>query len=290
VDEETIARLAALGYTGGGEVAPLRVDAPAPKDMTHLFADLDLGSGLFLRHDYARAIEVFERLAIADPGNVTVHLRLAVARSVLGQDAAALRSFERALSLAPESLDVRHYLGLHFLRAGRVDEAERLLSGVLAADPRRVTAVEAMAEVRARQGRVEEAADLAERAVAGSGSPAPATLVLLGELRMGRGDTEGAIEAFELAQRVQGEAFAHDLELGVLYLAERRFAEARDALDRVSPEHPGYAMALFKRAQVSVLLGEVDRELRVREAWRSADAEVRSLMRAERLFSGIALE
>jgi hypothetical protein len=107
---------------------------------------------------------------------------------------------------------------------------------------------------------------------------------------MGRGDTEGAIEAFELAQRVQGEAFAHDLELGVLYLAERRFAEARDALDRVSPEHPGYAMALFKRAQVSVLLGEVDRELRVREAWRSADAEVRSLMRAERLFSGIALE
>ena len=49
-------------------------------------------------------------------------------------------------------------------------------------------------------------------------------------------------------------------------------------------------MALFKRAQVSVLLGEVDRERRVREAWRAADAEVRRLIRSERLFDGIELE
>ena len=50
----------------------------------------------------------------------------------------------------------------------------------------------------------------------------------------------------------------HDLELGVLYLADRQFEKARDALDRVPSTSPGYPMALFKRAQVSVLLHEPD--------------------------------
>ena len=44
----------------------------------------------------------------------------------------------------------------------------------------------------------------------------------------------------------------------MLYLAARRFDEARAALDRVPPSHPEYPMALFKRAQVSVLLKEPD--------------------------------
>jgi tetratricopeptide (TPR) repeat protein len=290
VDEATRARLAALGYTGGEGAALRRDDAPSPKDMTHLFADLDLGSGLFLRHEYARAIPVFERLAVADPLNVTVHLRLAVASSVLGREASALASFERALALAPESLDVRHYLGLHHLRAGRLAEAETLLAEVLEATPHRLPALEAMAEIRADQGRLGDARDLLERALALSGAPAPSTLVRLGELRMAEGDTAGARAAFERARTSQGDAFAQNLELGVLYLAERRFAEARDALDRVPAEHPGYPMALFKRAQVSVLLGETDRERRVREAWRAADAEMRALIRGEPLFDGIALD
>ena len=47
-----------------------------------------------------------------------------------------------------------------------------------------------------------------------------------------------AIDAFERARTVQGPAFAHDLELGVLYLDARRFEDARAALDRVPSSHP----------------------------------------------------
>jgi Tfp pilus assembly protein PilF len=179
---------------------------------------------------------------------------------------------------------------LHYLRAGRLADAERLLTEVLGTSPDRLPTLEAMAEIRARQGRLDEAADLVEQAMALATTPSPRLLILAGELGMVRGDTGLARDAFERARDLQGEAFAHDLELGVLYLAEQRFAEARDALDRVSPGHPARAMALFKRAQVSVLLGESDREQRVAEAWRNADAEVRDLMRSERLFNGIALE
>ena len=76
----------------------------------------------------------------------------------------------------------------------------------------------------------------------------------------------------------------HDLELGVLYLAERRLTEARDALDRVPLDSPDAAMALFKRAQVSVLLGEPDAQQRIEAANARADATTRPLIENERLF------
>jgi Tfp pilus assembly protein PilF len=93
-----------------------------------------------------------------------------------------------------------------------------------------------------------------------------------------------AIESFERARAAQGAAFTHDLELGVLYLDARRLAEARDALDRVPASHPGYAMALFKRAQASVLLREPDQAERIAAARRKADAVTRPLIENEKLF------
>ncbi|HSO23248.1 MAG TPA: hypothetical protein VLT81_10085, partial [Chondromyces sp.] len=60
-------------------------------------------------------------------------------------------------------------------------------------------------------------------------------------------------------------------------------------LDRVPREHPGYAMALFKRAQVSVLLGEPDRQQKVQLAYRMADPEIRRMIENEPLFAGLPL-
>jgi thioredoxin-like negative regulator of GroEL len=98
-----------------------------------------------------------------------------------------------------------------------------------------------------------------------------------------------AIESFGRARTLQGRAFAHDLELGVLYLAARRFEDARDALDRVPSSHPEYPMALFKRAQVSVLLHEPDQGARIAAARRHADATTRDLIARERLFQNVRM-
>jgi predicted Zn-dependent protease len=115
----------------------------------------------------------------------------------------------------------------------------------------------------------------------------PAELLQLGQMAMSVGQTAPAIESFENARRLQGSAFGHDLELGVLYLAARRLQEARDALDRVAPSSPAYPMALFKRAQVSVLLNEPDRAARIERARLRADATTRDLIARERLFRGV---
>jgi hypothetical protein len=93
-----------------------------------------------------------------------------------------------------------------------------------------------------------------------------------------------AIESFEKARAKDGPAFAHDVELGVLYLAARRLIDARDALDRVPPSHREYPMALFKRAQVSVLLKEPDSAARIARARQRADGTTRELIARERLF------
>jgi len=98
-----------------------------------------------------------------------------------------------------------------------------------------------------------------------------------------------ALRAFEGAHAAQGDAFAHFLDLGVLYLADSRLAAARDALDRVPRSSPDYPLALFKRAQVSVLLGEPDQADRVRQAYAAADDRTRPLIERETLFRGIPL-
>jgi arylsulfatase A-like enzyme/Tfp pilus assembly protein PilF len=285
--EEERRRLASLGYVASDEPpAKLPADAPRAADMTHLYADLDLASRVFTEERYAQAAPVFARLLEADPGNLMAAVRLAVCRSLLGQDRAALAAFERAARIDPDSLEVRHYLAMHHLTSGRDDLAAPLFEAVLAAQPDRLPALEGLARVRARQGRVSEAAALLERSVplARDGGT---RLAEVGLLRMQLGETEPAITALEGARERQGTGFRRDLELGVLYLAARRFDEARDALDRVPPDHPAAPLALFKRAQVSVLLGEPDARERVRAAWERADPATRRLIADERLFAGL---
>ncbi len=122
--------------------------------------------------------------------------------------------------------------------------------------PDRATAVEALASLKARQG----------------------------QQAMDAGRTADALSAFERARALAPEAFKNDLELGVLYLAARRYGEARTALDHALSSRPNDAMALFKRAQVSVLLNEPDKLERIAAARKRADGVTRPLIETERLF------
>ncbi len=284
-DEER-RRLASLGYLVSTET-PKAVPEGAPRaaDMTALFGDLDAGSLAFVAERYALAAKSFERILARDPGNLMTAVRLAVCQSLLGKDRAALATFEQARRIDPSSVEVRHYLGMHYLKGGQDDLAAPLFEFVLEAQPDRLVAIEGLAKVRAHQGRMAEAIALLERSVPLARDPAT-RLVEVGLLRMQTGETAPAIAAFEQARASQGEAFRRNLELGVLYLSAGRLEDARAALDRVPPGHPEAAMALFKRAQVSVLLDEPDSRERIRAAWERADPATRRLISDERLFAG----
>jgi arylsulfatase A-like enzyme/Tfp pilus assembly protein PilF len=258
LSDEAKQRLASLGYIGATSVPVVRKDAPRPADMAHLFGALETASSLFVRERYAEAIPLLQKILASDPYNLDATLRLATAHSALGHDEDALAAFAQAARLAPQSQDVRTYLALHYERGRDWQQAIPLLEQVVADSPDRVPAVEALGRLRLRQGRA----------------------------AMTAGDTAAALTGFEAARRWQGPAFKNDLELGVLYLASRRLTDARDALDRVPSSHPEYPMALFKRAQVSVLLKEADAPARIAAARQHADPTTRTLIENERLFRG----
>jgi len=283
LDAETRRALASLGYVSGGATPLVRKDAPRPADMVRVFDQLERASDLFVREQYAPVIPLLEQILAVDPFNLDALLRLATAHSSLGHARRAVETFQRAAVIAPRSQDVKTYLALHYARGRQWERAVPLLEQVVGESPDRLPALEALAVVRERQGRIGEAVAL-RQTIHGMREPSPGELVRLGELAMGVEQTPLAIESFERARSRQGRAFAHDLELGVLYLAARRFEDARAALDRVPSSHPQYAMALFKRAQVSVLLHEPDQAERIAAARRRADATTRDLIARERLF------
>ncbi len=285
LDPEALRKLASLGYVSATAAPVVRKDAPRPVDMVRLFDTLEAASALFVQGKYREVIPVLDRVLAADPYNLDAMLRLATAHSILGREARALEVFRLAAERAPGSEDVRVYLALHQARGTGWAQAVPVLESTLAQTPDRVPVVEALASVRERQGRPGEAVALWQRAYRLRGASA-AEWLRLGDLAMGAAQTDAAIAAFESARQARPEGFARDLELGVLYLSARRFDEARAALDRVPRSHPAYAMALFKRAQVSVLLGEPDAAARVAAARGGADRRTRELVAKERLFAG----
>ena len=286
LSQKTLERLASLGYVGTSGRPVLSKVAPNPRDMVHIYRDLDIGSGHFSARNYAAAIESFSRILEVDPDNFMVVMRLAVAHSVTDQKEQAQAFFERARSINPSSIDLRHYHAMHYLRNSQGHLAEPLFESVLLEMPDRLPALQGLLSIYAQQGKDDAVMQLLEKIAKIKDSPGK-ELVRLGQMRMASGDTKAAISAFEQASQVLDRRFRQDLELGVLYLADGQYANAASSLDKVSRFHPAYPMALFKRAQVSVLLKETDSEARVRQAWQRADNTIRSLIVAEKLFRGI---
>ncbi len=203
IDDEARERLASLGYFASTAPPKLTAGAPRPRDMTHLFAALDLGSGLFASGDYAAAIPVFERLLVEDPGNLSVALRLAVSHSTLGHVTQAVEFFDRAAEIDPTSLDLDLYRGLHELRAEDWRRAAPRLERVVAAMPDRVAALEGLARVRRLQERIPEAIALHQRIIALEREPT-AELLEVGDLAMSIGDTARALESYRARARAHG--------------------------------------------------------------------------------------
>jgi choline-sulfatase len=276
-------KLAALGYVSSVAKPVVRADAPRPADMAPMFPILDEAARLFVHEQYAQAIPLLERILSKDPHNLDAALRLATAHSSLGHEQAAFSAYRRAEDIAPNSADVRTYMALHYARTARWPQAVPMLERILAETPDKVPALEALALLRERQGQIDDAVRLRQK-VFSLRSPTPAELTHTGIMQMQLGQAAAAAESFEKARALEGSAFRHDTELGVLYLALRRFEEARAALDRVPPTDPEYSMALFKRAQVSVLLHEPDAQARIDLARTHADAMTRPLIARERLF------
>ena len=199
-------KLASLGYVSAGAAPVVRKDAPRPADMSALFDVIERASLPLRRAGSTRGrSRCFEKILAADAAQPR---RRAAARDARtprsGTTHARSTTFDKAATIAPGSQDVLTYRALHYARGKDWQRAVPLLEQVLAEAPDRLPALEALAVVRERQGRLPEARRAAAAASTSCVRPRRPSSSQLGQLAMSVGQTRAATDAFERARRAPG--------------------------------------------------------------------------------------
>ncbi len=178
---------------------------------------------------------------------------LGVLAHLTGDSPTAIRRHEETMVLAQELGDavgaaaVRRHLGMHYLRRGRVDEAEREMRAAYAlyrehAPDEPAFILRGLAEVLLARGDLLAAADHAERALGGIASEDPVGLATygatLGKVRAAQGRREEAEELFRRSlELLEKSEYRVDLALTLYKYGEALRllggeAEARQVLER----------------------------------------------------------
>jgi arylsulfatase A-like enzyme/tetratricopeptide (TPR) repeat protein len=275
VDAATREKLETLGYVGGGtSVAPSASGLADPKDKV---AVLEAFKRAVARRregrDEQAVVEL--RVVLADsPGMLDAWESLGLSLARLGKEREAIRALEKAVALDPASPSAHLALARIHALAGRPELVEAHAEAATARGPGE--AYELLAELRLRQGRLEEAAACARRSLEADARRVVGHVVL-GTVARRAGRCEDAIGEYRRAAEAQAglrglvvpgvhsgaadclarlgrEAEAerefeaeialvpHSAEgrvgLATLYRSQGRDAEARRALDGVVLAHP----------------------------------------------------
>lgn len=162
IDEESRARLEALGYVSGIDEAPPETsweDLPDPKDRIGTIREYFRGRALVSRGMHEEGLRILRELEEREPGNPRVII--SVGDALLGRKdyAAAESTYARALRLLPTELSARSNLGFALVHRGRMDEALEIFRAVLEADPKFENAHARIAEAYFAKGEVDRAAE-----------------------------------------------------------------------------------------------------------------------------------
>jgi tetratricopeptide (TPR) repeat protein len=129
-DAETAERLRALGYVQGPQARGSGAD---PKDMVDVALMIARAAGPF--RDHAAAAAAYRPIAMRDPANPLVNLRLADALLRAGRADDAVPFYRKVIAGRPRTADA--FVGLASAHAdrGRLDEARGVLLEALAVEP-----------------------------------------------------------------------------------------------------------------------------------------------------------
>jgi arylsulfatase A-like enzyme/Tfp pilus assembly protein PilF len=270
LDEETLARLAALGYVAGQggvraeeETAAARAD---PKDKIALHHAIMMAQSALGAGERQVARSALERVLAEDDGILDAHQMLGSIAAQEGRWDEALASFRRALALDPEHKASLFGLASAYRKLGRPQEALVGFERLLALTPQDSKAALAVADLLAAKGERGKALQVLEKASAGRDAP-PILANQLGELLVGEGRKAEARAAFERALAANPKLAQPHFNLGALaeeagdVPAAIRHYEAAIAL---APRH---YQALFNLGSLLGARGEVPRQ---QELWQAA--------------------
>lgn len=235
--------------------------APAPQDFVK-DAEAKLAAG-----DSDGAIALLEKAARTDPRAALRLGRIREARGELLPAEDAYKAAAEKLS-GPEKGEALGRLAVIQDAGGALTEAAASAEAAIAADPEGLWPTIAMSYRRVHEGKADEAAALAQKAVAaGGGAAAKAALA---HALDAKGDTAGAEAAYREAVAAEPTSLSSVVGLATLLRRTGRAAEAEPILKKAIDATPGAVEAYKEMARIKVALG------RAQEAF--ADANLAAAM------------
>jgi tetratricopeptide (TPR) repeat protein len=215
LDEETVGRLAALGYIGT-PVAPRTADPKEPladpKDKLRVFAAVQQAGELIVEEQYPAAVELLESALGEDPKMPQARLMLGGAYSEQDRTAEAKAQFDLVLKDDPKSVPALVGVASLLMREDKTDDVIALCRQVLTLDERNVQAY-----------------------------------ALLGEAYADRGKPKEALAHFEKAVEVQPKLTRNRLNLAAALIEVRQYARADPILGEILADSPRFPFAQFNR-------------------------------------------
>ncbi|MBN2752409.1 MAG: tetratricopeptide repeat protein, partial [Rhodospirillaceae bacterium] len=179
--------------------AALAILERMPKDSAvHPFVQINRGSALLGARRFAEARVCFAQGLEQIPDAFAARYGLAVADFEIGNDAEAEAEFREALALRPFHPEATVYVSRLLMRRCRTDEAEQILQALLQETPDCFSAQYQLAVILRESGDLEGAENHLRKAQ----DLRPDAVYLhdlLGLLRLGQGDMDGARRSFDLA-------------------------------------------------------------------------------------------
>jgi tetratricopeptide (TPR) repeat protein len=195
------------------------------------------------------AITCYERALALAPGSVDTLYNLGNTCQDLGQSERAAAHFERALRLNPEAIELHNNLGTALQDLGRFDEAIGCYRKALALRPDRVESLDNLGGALQAQGKLDEAQACYERALALRPDRAESNIGL-GVVMRAKGRLEDAVARHQQALAVSPDHPDAHNNLGIALIDLGRRAQAITHHERAVALQPG-------RAELHYNLGSV---------------------------------
>jgi arylsulfatase A-like enzyme/Tfp pilus assembly protein PilF len=158
--DETVAKLASLGYIGGSPPAASAADSKPlrdPKDMIGSFHDFELAHWALLAGQIDEAARTLKPLVADDPSNSVFRGMLAKTYRRQGDYSRSIALYREAVVAAPDDPEARYNLAVTLQEAGRTSEALAAVTEAIRRDPSRPEAHNALGIALSQTGKPAEA-------------------------------------------------------------------------------------------------------------------------------------
>ncbi|HSD65053.1 MAG TPA: sulfatase-like hydrolase/transferase, partial [Vicinamibacteria bacterium] len=136
LDPETLQRLAALGYVGGGPRVDPEAELADPKDKIHLFERIGAARALAKGEKLEEAVTAIRAVIAEDPGIIDAHTAVAGWLRELERPHEAIAEYRRALEIDPRNEGALASLAEVYRALGKPDAAIEGYRTVLKLEPR----------------------------------------------------------------------------------------------------------------------------------------------------------